>query len=196
MKRSQTRQQASRRSRRDRRLLAAAVLGVALAAGGCGKDKPSAGNARSEKAFYSAVPFGPGEIVQEKVDLGGEMVKIAHSKFDVGPTGNLFDNDPKTLVRTERANPAVIEMEFPAPRAMKGLSVTTASMEFGLTARVTSATNAKEKVYSKEFRSLPPEPTVQLDFDSGGGPVRRLRLEITRLGGSDGHIHIREIHFN
>jgi hypothetical protein len=178
------------------RLLTAALLGLALAAGGCSKGKHAAGKTESSEVFYSAVPFGGGEIVHEKVRVGGEMVEIAHSKFDMGPPENMFDNDPQTLARTERANPAVVDLVFPTPRAMKGISVTTASMDIGLTAKVTNVGHAEQKIYSKEFRSLPPDPTVQLDFDAGSGPVQKLHIEIMRLGGSDGHIHIREIHFN
>jgi hypothetical protein len=178
------------------RLLTATLLGLALAAGGCSKGKDAAGKAESSKAVYSAVPFGGGEIVHEKVIVGGEMVEIAHSKFDQGRPEDLFDNNPETLAKTEKANPAVVELNFPTPRAMKGISVTTASMDIGLTAKVTNAGQKDQKVYSKEFRSLPPDPTVQLDFDAGSGPVQKLYIEITQLNGSFGQIHIREIHFN
>jgi hypothetical protein len=183
--------------KRSMRLLTVAVLGLALAAGGCSKkEEHPAEKAKDSKAFFSAVPFGGGEIVHEKVNVGGEMVEIAHSKLDMGPPENMFDNDPKTLVRTEKANPAVFDLDFPTPRAMKGISVTTASMDIGLTAKVTSAGSAGQKVYSKEFRSLPADPTVRIDFDARTGPVQKLRIEITKLDGTDGHIHIREIHFN
>lgn len=181
--------------KRGAHLLAFAALGVALAAGGCSK-KEQARKAEGPASFWSATPFGGGEIVHEKVMVGGQMVEIRHSKFDGGSPENMFDNDPGSLVRTERANPAVIELDFPAPRAMNGISVTTGSMDLGLKAQVTGAGSADLKIYSKEFRSLPPDPTVQIDFDARTGPVQKLRIEVTRLDGSDGHIHIREIHFN
>ena len=187
--------------KRGARLLTVAFLGLALAAGGCSKkEERPAGKpvekAEDSKAFYSAVPFGGGEIVHEKVNVRGETVEMAHSKLDMGPPDNMFDNDLKTLVRTEKANPAVFDLDFPTPRAMKGVSVTTAFTEIGLTAKVTSAGSAGQKVYSKEFRSQSPDPTVGLDFDAGTGPVQKLRIEITKLDGTDGHIHIREIHFH
>jgi hypothetical protein len=178
------------------RLLTATLLGLALAAGGCRNEKYAAGKTESSKASYSKVPFGGGEIVHEKVEVGGEMVEIAHSKFDMGRPVDMFDNNPVTLARTDKANPAVVELDFPTPRAMKGISVTTASMDIGLTAKVTNAGHKDQKVYSKEFRSLPPDPTVQLDFDAGRGPVQKLYIEITELNGSWGKIHIREIRFN
>lgn len=185
--------------KRSAHLLTAAVLGLALCATGCSKKVEKAEGPKAAggpKAFFSAVPIGGGEIIREKVNVSGEMIEISHSKLDMGSPESVFDNDLQTLARTERANPAVVELNFPTPRAMKGISVTTASMDIGLTAKVTSSGRADQKVYSKEFRSLPPDPTVRLGFDAGTGPVQKLRIEITRLDGSDGHIHIREIHFD
>lgn len=180
--------------------LTIAALGVALAVSGCSKKEQVPGKAEgkteSPASFWSATPFGGGEMVRATVTLDGQPVEISHSKLDIGRPEDLFDNDLQNLARTERANPAVVDLDFSTARAIKGISVTTASMEIGLTARVTSAESPDPKVFSKEFRSLPPNPTVQLDFDSGAGPVQKLHIEITKLGGSDGHIHIREIAFN
>lgn len=187
--------------KRGCRPLGFAALGLALAVSGCAKKEQTpgmaeVGKAESPASFWSATPFGGGEIIRATVTLDGQPVKIGHSKLDMGRPEDLFDNDLQTVARTVKANPAVITLDFSSPRAMKGISVTTGSMDIGLMARVTGAGGSDPKVYSKEFRELPPDPTVELDFDALTEPVKTLHIEVTSLRGSDGHLHLREIRFN
>jgi hypothetical protein len=178
-----------------------ALLSVAVLAAGCSKKEQAGGepaaapasSTASEGAPAAAAP-GPGGLVSEDAQLDGRTVKVDHSKFDIGQPQNLFDNDPKTLARTEKANPAIIEITFDPPKVIKSVSVTTGSMDIGLTARVTPDSGA-EKVVNKEYRDLPADPTVDLEIDKAGVKAKKIAFEIKNLNGGDGHIHIRDIKF-
>jgi hypothetical protein len=65
-------------------------------------------------------------------------------------------------------------------------------MDVGLTVVVKPQGEAA-KTYTKEFRGMPPDPTVSLDFDTGKTPIESVRVEIKNLNGGDGHIHIRTL---
>ena len=45
-------------------------------------------------------------LVAEDVEIAGETARVSHSIFDVGEGRHLFDGDERSLVRTEKANPA------------------------------------------------------------------------------------------
>ena len=176
-----------------------ALLSVAVLAAGCSKKEqaggePAAAPASSPAAGEAPAAPGPGGLVSENAQLDGQTVKVDHSKFDAGQPQDLFDNNPKTLARTEKANPAIIEITFDPPKVIKSVSITTGSMDIGLTARVTPDSGA-EKVVNKDYRDLPADPTVDLEIDKAGVKTKKIAFEIKNLNGGDGHIHIRDIKF-
>ena len=76
-------------------------------------------------------------LVEEDVVIGGETAKVSHSVFAPGQEArHLFDGDDRSLVRTEKANPAVVVVEFPRPRPLRHLSLTTGSMDMEITVDV------------------------------------------------------------
>lgn len=176
------------------------LLSVAVLASACSKKEQAGGATAGTPASTTAgaespgTAAGPGGLVSESAQFEGQTVKVEHSKFDSGQPGDLFDNNPKTLARTEKANPAIIEITFDTPKVVKGVSITTGSMDIGLTARITPDSGA-EKVVTKDYRELPVDPTVELDIDAAGIKAKKIVFEIKNLNGGDGHIHIRDIKF-
>jgi hypothetical protein len=160
----------------------------------CGKREAAAPAAASQpgSSAPASAPATPGALVADHVTVDGQPLEVRHSKWDMGQSSDMFDADPKTLARTENANPAVVEIVFPTPRPLKGISATTATMDVGLTVTV-QPRGAAAKTYTKEFRGLGPDPTFGLDFDTGSTPIESVRVEIRNLGGGDGHIHIRTL---
>jgi hypothetical protein len=134
------------------------------------------------------------EPVIEEFILNGETVTIAHTRFDIGELHDLFDADAFTLVRTQGINPAVIEVTFSQPRPLAGLSLTTGTKDFNLTAQLFAQGASEPVTYTQAYRSPPPDPTVELDFDDAPGPVSRIRIEVEELTtGDDAHVHIRDL---
>jgi len=182
-----------------KRISALGIFAALLLVPACKKDErasapaPEPGAASSTSASASAPAAPPANgLVTDKALMDGHLVEVSHSKWDGGQTSDLFDTNKDSLARTEKANPAIVEIRLPEPRPLKGVSVTTGGMDVALTVMVQPATGAA-KTYTKEFRQMPPDPTFGLDFDTGAAPVQSVRIEIKDLNGGDGHIHIRTI---
>ncbi len=120
-------------------------------------------------------------------------MQVAHSPWDGGRTADLFDTDANTLARTENANPAVLEFRLPEPRPLKGISITMGGRDFAVTATLQPEGGGPPKTYTREFRQMPADPTLDLDFDTGEVKIASLRVEIRDVNGGDGHIHIRTV---
>lgn len=134
--------------------------------------------------------------VFESLMLDGQQVQIAHSHLDSGNIGHVFDGDPYTLARGMEANPLLLEVTFPSPRALAGLELTTGSMDVGLKAELYPADGSEPAVISQEFTGLPNDPTVSLAFPPDLGPLSRVRLQITDLNSSGpAKVHLRELVF-
>jgi hypothetical protein len=147
-------------------------------------------------AIWAAEREARSRLVADTAVIAGQAVTVTHSPIDVGPIQNVFDGDPQTLIRTADVNPAVIEIEFSPPRTLSGVRVTTGSMDdVTLTAEVSIGGGARPGRYSGTFTELPPDPTVELDFDQPYA-VTRLWLEIKDPRATDrANIHVREIEF-
>ena len=165
----------------SKRILTGLSMGIALAGAAC---------ARREASAPAPVAGG---LVTDKALVEGHLTEIAHSKWDGGQTSDLFDADPKTLARTEDANPAILEFRLPEPRPLKGISITLGGTDYAVTATLQPQGGGPAKTYSREFRQMKPDPTLDLDFDTGAEPIAALRVEIQDLQGGDGHIHIRTV---
>jgi hypothetical protein len=130
------------------------------------------------------------------VEVDGQTVDLLFSKLDMGAPANMFDGDVSTLARGLEANPFVLEFHFPEPRSIRGLSAVFASMDFIVTAKLFADERAEPKVYTQEFRGLPPDPHIDMAFDDAPSTVRKLRLEVLQLQPpTDVHIHVREVKF-
>ena len=130
------------------------------------------------------------------VDLDGQTVDLVYSKLDMGRPEDIFDGDVSTLARGLEANPFVLEFHFPEPRSVRGLSAAFASMDFVVTAKLFADEHAEPKVYTQEFRGLPPDPQIEMAFDDAPSTVRKLRLDVLQLQPpTDVHIHVRELKF-
>ena len=69
-------------------------------------------------------------------------------------------------------------------------------MDFVVTAKLFADEHAEPKVYTQEFRGLPPDPQIEMAFDDAPSTVRKLRLEVLQLQPpTDVHIHVRELKF-
>lgn len=174
--------------------LAAALL-VTMSVG-CGKPEAPVPTRAEEPApsIATASAESTGPTVKESFEIGGAMVETEHSALDGGRLQDLFDGNRESLARTQKATVMLVDLTFPSPKKMSGLSVTTGSMNVGLRVFLASAGDAAPVAFEKSFRDLVPDPTVTLDF---GGPreVKKVRIEIANLDGGDGHVHVREVQF-
>lgn len=132
--------------------------------------------------------------VVDTVQLDGQPVQVTHPLFDIGPTDQMFDGDPGTLVRTYEANPARIVLDFSRPRSLTSLSLTLGFREASLTVRLYASPQAQPSTYSAEYRDLGDTPTIEMDFPGAPSAVSRMEIELgDLLDPPDRKIHIREI---
>jgi hypothetical protein len=181
---------------------AALSVGSLVFAVSCSKKSESAAPAdagvpasSSAAASAPAAASGTGHgAVHESMNVDGQIMEIDHPAFDMGRIQDVFDGSKASLARTAQANPAVLDLAFSKPRELKGIELSTATMDINLRCVATLASGG-EKVFSQEYRKLAADPTVTLDFPGLSGPVAKLRVEISNPNGGDGHIHIRELRF-
>ncbi len=145
-------------------------------------------------AIFAADRVARAQLVEDQVDIGGQPVTVAHSALDIGAPVNIFDGDPSTLMRGFEANPLIIELRFPQPRRIGGVTLTVASMDFTLRVIGTTTDGGPQVIAEQRYVGLPPDPTVSLDLPSGVRELRTLRLEILQAGaGEVAHVHVREL---
>ncbi len=145
------------------------------------------------EALLAAESEARHRLVSGKVSVGGETLSLSHSSFDIGGLEHLFDGNPDSLVRTEQANPAVLVVDFPAPRPWRGFKLTTGCIDFDL--NVTVSGPAAEASASRQFRNLPPDSEVEFLLPEVD-VVSRVRIEVR-----DPHVeepakvHLRDLKF-
>ncbi len=143
--------------------------------------------------IFAADKAARAQLVVDQVDVGGPMT-IAHSMLDMGTPDNLFDGDPSTLMRGFEANPLIIELRFPQPRRIGGVTITLGSMDLTLRLIGTPADGGLQTIAEQHYSGLPPDPSVSLDLPSGVRELSTLRLEILQAGVGDvAHVHVREV---
>lgn len=132
-------------------------------------------------------------LVEEEVVIGGEAAKVSHSVFGPGQAArHLFDGDDASLVRTEKANPAVVLVEFPRPRPIRHLSLTTGSMDMEITVDVAGPSGKAS--FARTYIGLPRDPTVEIDLPPIGGDVASLRIAVRDIHSEEPQsVHLREV---
>lgn len=132
--------------------------------------------------------------VEAVIDLGGQRVRVRHSRLDRGRLVDLFDANPELLIRGESANPLILEFAFPEPREISGIAAHTAMMDLELKMLVTPADGGEARAYTTTHRDLPDEPRIDFPFPDGPVTVSALRLEFHDLTSTgDVHIHVRDL---
>ena len=174
----------------------ALLVVLTLSLPGCHKSESAAPSSSSASATLPTAPAAVAspDMVRDVLDIDGQSVTVEHSALDIGRVQDLFDDKLDTLARTTKANPAVYVFTFSKPRPIKGVEVTTATMDIDLKCIVTPASGG-EKTFSQVFHALPADPTVKLEFPGVSGPVQKVRVEIGNPAGGDGHIHVRTLKF-
>jgi hypothetical protein len=132
--------------------------------------------------------------VQEDAIVDGQTVAVLHSKFDVGQLRDAFDGDSFTLVRTIVDNPCLIELTFPEPRPLTGVTLTTGTMDFNA-AIILMLDTGETQTFSRDYVQTGTDPTNDFPFDPAPArPIKTIRIEIKDLNVSgDAHLHVREI---
>ncbi|MBN1440662.1 MAG: hypothetical protein JW929_14735 [Anaerolineales bacterium] len=131
--------------------------------------------------------------VDETILLGGESVRVVHSRFDMGTLAAGFDGDLFSLMRTQSANPMVLEMYFPAAHAFTRVSVRVGGAPTRLVVTLHPAAGGDPLSYSNTVERASDYRDVEILLPA---PVEssRIRLEIETVGeGEPTHVHVYEV---
>jgi hypothetical protein len=133
------------------------------------------------------------QLQEDEVDIGNQRVKVRYSLLDMGEIGNLFDGNPDTLGRTFEANPFVVELTFPEPKIISGLSMIIGSTSDRVIAKLYPSPNAPPVEYVADLDAEFDHPEDSMAFGAPT-PAQILRLEIQDLHQIEpGHVHVWEI---
>lgn len=133
------------------------------------------------------------EPVEETLDLNGVSIHVTHSRFDSGTMASAFDHNSYSLIRTQTANPMILDMVFSVPQRFTSIQVLVGGGPTRLTA-----------VFQPEEGGTPVKQTVEVPRSSDfrlltitlPDPVESatLHLEVLTVGeGEPNHVHVYEM---
>jgi hypothetical protein len=136
--------------------------------------------------------------VEENILMGGgtpaaELVRVVHSRFDMGTLAAGFDGDLFSLMRTQTANPMVLDMYFPGPHEFTKVSVRVGGAPTKLTATFYSEDGGAPQVFSASVERASDYRNVEIVLPS---PIEssHIKLEIETVGeGEPTHVHVYEV---
>ena len=132
--------------------------------------------------------------VTSQVVIAGEKVRVIHSRMDYGQVQDMFDGNSLSLSRGLEANPLVIELQYPSPRAVRGISALFGKMNFRLTVSLFPTGVSEPTVYAQTVTTNAETPQVSLRFENPPASVERVRVEIQNLDAQGAaKIHVREL---
>jgi hypothetical protein len=131
--------------------------------------------------------------VEENIVLGGETVRVIHSRLDMGTLASAFDGDLFSVMRGLEDNPLAVEMFFPAAHNFTAFRVHIGGAATRVTVTLYPSDGSDPKTYSasadraSDYRDL--EVTLPAPVESS-----HIRLEIETVGESaPTHVHVYEI---
>lgn len=136
------------------------------------------------------------ELQIDEVILDGDRIKVRYPLLDMGKIEDLWDGDERSVARTYEANPFVIELTFPEPREMNGVSLVVGDTDVRIDANLYPAEGVQPEQITSELSGSVQEPKVYFEF---GEPkhVKVLVLEVRDLlQGEPAHVHLWEIQFD
>ncbi|MCC6498821.1 MAG: glycosyltransferase family 39 protein [Anaerolineales bacterium] len=102
------------------------------------------------------------------INVEGQRVGVRFSYLDAVDQAHsvqeLFDHDRFTLAKTLEANPFILEMTFPAPRTIRGFSITVHTVDAQIVIHCYSTLDAEPVTYAFEGIGSDDAPTLTFEF--------------------------------
>ncbi len=131
--------------------------------------------------------------VEEQIVLGGETIRVVHSRFDMGELSAGFDGKPYSLMRSEQDNPLYLDMFFPAVHRFTRVSARVGGAPTRLTLTIYPAADGDPAIFSSMVERSSDYRDVEILLDA---PVEsdHIRVEIETVGeGEPTHVHVYEV---
>jgi hypothetical protein len=152
--------------------------------------------AENVAAIFAAERESRQQLASSTVSLDGQTVTLRYSQIDMGAPSLMFDNNSFTLMRGLEANPFIMELTFPEPRHVSGLTANFGLVNLSLTAQLYPNPEGEPTIYNASSLSARTgNPQVEMHFAGAPDKISSLRLEILNpTSGDTANIHIRELH--
>jgi hypothetical protein len=132
-------------------------------------------------------------MVPETVLINGVSAEGASSRLDMGSLQQAFDNKQDTLIRTEEANPLVVEVKLQHPIPVKMITAIVGGNATGFTVYAQTEDGSKTFSSSIIVNDKPQIQTVHVPVNLDQN-VSRLRFEIRSIhDGEPTHVHLWDI---
>jgi len=130
---------------------------------------------------------------QAELEIFGQKVRVSYSPLDIGDIAQVFDEDPKTFIRSFEANPLEITLSFSQPVELRGVSMLIGNAASRLVVEVTSPDSQTPLEFSAEIGSQEAYRTLAVPFGKAL-QVQSLCLRLYDLDQSEpGHVHLWEV---
>jgi hypothetical protein len=125
----------------------------------------------------------------------GQTVTVQYSHLDMGQLFNLFDGDLNSVLRTEFANPFLIDVTFPEPTLMTGISVRVGGVPTLVTVDLlVEGSDTPQHFEMKKEQTADPRDVV-IDFGTIY-PVTQAKIQVKSVNdGEPAHVHVWEVTF-
>jgi hypothetical protein len=151
------------------------------------KYKPSA------RQSFSIDQTSRKSMVPDTARINGIAVEGETSRLDMGGLQQAFDNDPGTVIRSEEANPLVVEVKFQKPIPVKTITATIGGGATELVVYAQAVDGIRTYTSGITLTESAQIRKVQLPVKLGED-VSRLRFEIrTVRDGEPTHVHLWDI---
>jgi hypothetical protein len=130
---------------------------------------------------------------QAELELLGQKVSVSYSPLDIGQIAQVFDEDPKTFIRSFEANPVEITLSFAQPVELRGVSVLIGNAASRLVVEVNPPDSQTPLEFSAEIGAQEAYRTLAVPFGKAL-QVQSLCLRLYDLAQSEpGHVHLWEV---
>lgn len=131
--------------------------------------------------------------LQEETSVHGERWNVEHSRADIGTAEDLFDGRLHTILRGLEANPFVLDIRFPSPRAVREIEISLGTMDLAHLRVRAFPESGGEKSAELVVKNRPAKDWIAVPLPASVTAVR-VRIEIADGDGvSPAHIEVREV---
>jgi hypothetical protein len=125
----------------------------------------------------------------------GQTVKVQYSRLDMGQLYNLFDGDLNTITRSEFANPYVINVSFPEPTLMSGISIRVGGVATRVTVDLQTEGSDAPLHFEQEKGGTADPRDMTIDFGTIY-PVLKADIQVLSVNDKEpAHVHVWEVTF-
>lgn len=131
--------------------------------------------------------------VEDTVDLLGMTVRVLHTRLDIGEIAHAFDGNDGTLVRTESANPMVVDLKFPRSVETGGVRLRVGGTPTRIRVQALEEGSSDPRVWVVDLPEVPDPRDALVSFDARL-QVTDLRFEVYNANDpAEAHVHLWEI---